>query len=67
MGADPESTPRNAGLPHRRLTAVRPAGSHIRGWLIALTARFAGALTGPSGTFRGGIAYGDTPQVSTWG
>ena len=27
-----------AGLPHRRLTAVRPAGSHIRGWLIALTA-----------------------------
>ena len=38
MGADPESTPRKAGLPHRRLTAVRPAGSHIRGWLIALTA-----------------------------
>ena len=46
-------TPRRnaAGLPHRRLTAVRPAGSHIRGWLIALTARSAGALTGPSGAF----------------
>ena len=34
----PNPPRRSAGLPHRRLTAVRPAGSHIRGWLIALTA-----------------------------
>ena len=45
------STPRGAGLPHRRLTAVRPAGSHIRGWLIALTAPQAARPFGAVGRF----------------
>ena len=45
-------TPRHsAGLSHRRLTAVRPAGSHIRGWLIALTAPQAARPFGAVGRF----------------
>ena len=57
-----------AGLPHRRPTAVRPAGSHIRGWPIALTAPLAARPFGGRRALCVSChARGDTPQADAWG